>query len=123
MMKIHPEIKAIESGDIDMPIQAWVPSDSSWQLAIEVSIGTEDGIGADLFQLIVCSENYVKDAIVRSGWLMLGRTVVLKTFSYDLLHSAIQSTLAEVAESSRDWSDFAQGLNWYMQWEFENYIA
>lgn len=120
-MKKQPVIKAIESPDIDLPLQSWLPPDARWQLAVEVTIGLEDRPGADIFQFSVYSEEFVMEALSRNGWLMAGKAMVLKEFSYDLLISAIRSAIAEAAEPSRDWTAFAINLNWNVQWEYECY--
>ena len=89
------------------------PKGELWEVNVQVLIDNES------FQFQLCSLAWVGSAIVGGRCLMTGRRAIVEEYSYAILRDAIDRVILECEYP--DYAQFARGLNWYMQWEFENF--
>lgn len=103
----------LHSSDVDDLANWSPPGDEPWEVNIQVLFDGES------FQFQLCSVAWVLRRLVEEGCVLTGRRAIVKSYRYETLVQAI--TRVVDASASKSWDQFAKKLNWYMQWEFENY--
>lgn len=104
----------LHSADID-DLTSWNPDASSvWEANIQVFVHGES------FQFQLCSLPWLMERLAASECVLLGRTAIVRNYSYERLIRAIEHAMDEARDP--DWMNFARSLNWYMQWESENFL-
>lgn len=115
------EIKSIASADIPDMENFSPGSGDLWFAQADVDIGEKNHPGADRFQFEICSLEWFTSRVVTEGVVPTGRLFVFRQFTYASLVESIESLITEISKHASTWDSFARQLNWYMQWEFENY--
>lgn len=115
---MRAKLKTISSPDIELK-SYWPIDEACFGFLLELQIGPEDQLGSDLFQIMVCTPEWIKSEYSnrKAVW---GRDMLI-VFEYDLEH--IHSTIYRHVESctADDWPSLAQKLSRFSGWEFENY--
>ena len=112
---IDPEVKLIDWVD-DFPQNDGSPE----ILAITATIGLRDETAADLFQVLVCNPDWIAaEAKERFGVWPRGYLIV-DVFDADHIKCTIQA-LADTFKMSRNWELFAERMNRYLLWEYEDH--
>lgn len=112
---ILPEVKSIDWCD-----QYSESEDFPAMLALTVTIGEVGIEGGHNFQVIVCNPHWVSKQIEsRHGFWPRGMLIV-KKIDIEYVRETIQN-LANTFCNSKDWNIFAERMNRYLLWEFEDY--
>ncbi len=120
-MLIFPVIKGFYSPDVEH-LPNWVPSrDQDVFVNIELSIGTKDRDGTDIFQVVVATPEAIRKRIDKMGGLLSGRgLLVVAHYDWKEIFRHCQNL---VTHSGGDtWSQICEHLSRHFLWEFENYV-
>lgn len=87
-------------------------------VAAEIGVRGEDG--ADIFHAYVCTPDWIRKRVdAETVFWPRGHLIVRRL---DLEHvRAVLEALARQFAGSRDWEQFAERVNRYLCWEFEDY--
>jgi hypothetical protein len=115
---MQSKLKKIHSPDIDLA-NYWPEDDTNFGFLLEASIGPRDSDGADIFQFMVCSPDWIKKT-KHASKLVWGQHMLI-AIEYDL--PAILTELERRIEmtTGSDWGTIARKLNKIAQWEFDEY--
>jgi len=115
---MRAELKGISSPDVELGTY-WPEDETCFGFLIEALIGPEGEKGADLFQIMVCTPDWIK-ANYSDRKAVWGRHMLI-VLDYDLLE--IKSTISRYVESctADDWYGLALKLSRIGGWEFEDY--
>jgi len=113
---LKAEIKDIFSPDIE-DLENYHGS-GSFRFLVQISIGPENEDAQEIFDVTVCSpaglEEYINDDVINGRHM-----VFLKEFTYKKFINFIEKTFLIYEENN--WSDLANKIARYGQWEFEDY--
>lgn len=115
---MRAKLKGLSSPDVEL--QTFYPEDeNSFGILIEAEIGAEGGAGADLFQIMVCTPDWIKEKYSdrKTVW---GRHMLI-VFEFDL--AEIREAINRYVEGcvADDWPGLALKLARIGAWEFEDY--
>ncbi|ANN80479.1 hypothetical protein BAU07_13345 [Bordetella flabilis] len=112
------EIKRISSPDIDL-LSFEPEDDRCFGFLLELEIGTADAEGADIFQLMVCTPQWIEQQYAGEGSIW-GRGMLI-VFGYDIseIQSIVRSHIGRCTAPT--WEELAVKLNRITKWEFEDY--
>lgn len=115
---MHAKLKGISSPDVELQTY-WPEDEANFGFLIEAQIGPENEKGADIFQIMVCTPDWIKTNYLahKTVW---GRHMLI-VFEYDLIE--IESAINRYLESctAGDWHGLALKLSRIGGWEFEDY--
>ena len=112
---LNSEIKWIEWND-PAPQDDGSPAMAS----ISVGIGEKNKDGADLLQLTVCDPDWIELQLSQQTEFWPRGTLVVQSLDINLVRHAI-AELIKRHQSANTWDEFAERLNRYLLWEFEDY--
>jgi hypothetical protein len=127
---VKPVIRYIgttqQAGVVEYP-GGFRPEDPSWfGILVDVYLGPDEGsrgpngeLGAEQFQLSVCSSTYFEADAALYGTKWLRGYVLMPEWDYDALVRLVQD-LCDSTEGA-DWGEVALKLSRYMEWEFDDY--
>jgi hypothetical protein len=112
------KIKQIHSPDVDF-VDYWPEDKNNFGFLLELSIGTKDSNGMDIFQLMVCTPDWFKAKNVNqvAAW---GYSYLF-VFKYDF--PVIMAFITKHIEKmyGDDWTSIAAKIDRYAMWEFQDY--
>lgn len=112
-------IKTIDLNDAIDFDQYWPDDEKNFGIWLTVQIGPDDQEGGHLFQILVCTPDWIKDKYYfqRAVW---GRHMLI-VFEYD--KDLIVKEISNYVDgcSGTDFWDLAQKLSRIGVWEFEDY--
>lgn len=115
---MHAKVVQIDSSDID--VNSYVPeNENHFGFALAIHVGSSEGNGADIFQLMVCTPEWFKsnygDQSAVWGYSFLF------VFKYDF--PTIKTFITKHIEKKygNDWSSIAVKIDRYAMWEFQDY--
>lgn len=116
---MRAQLKSIDSADI-VDFDTYHPADNRcFTFPIEMVIGYEGFDGGDLFQMTVCTPEW----IALENWqdIAIAGTALLIVFEYDW--PAIQSRIENLVSDhiADDWPKLAQKLSRFAEWQFADY--
>jgi hypothetical protein len=115
---MRAKLKGISSPDVELS-SYWPENEACFGFLVEAQIGPENEDGADLFQIMVCTPDWIKENCSdrKAIW---GRHMLI-VFVYDL--NEIESTIKRYVEScvADDWHGLAMKFGRIGGWEFEDY--
>jgi hypothetical protein len=111
---IDPEVKWISHSD-EPPTNDGSP----FMLAMSAGVGPRDEEGVDEFQFIVCNAAWLQARATMEPAVWPRGHLIIERFDTDHVKAVIQE-LANTFRRSADWAAFAERLNRYLLWEFED---
>lgn len=112
-------LKSIFSLDVDN-LSEFCPADPDFfGVSLRLVIGSNNSVGEDLFDLLVCSPEWVKAECMNYNFVWGKDILILSEFRFDLIKKIIEEYVNSIEGSS--WVEIAQSLSKVMGWEFENY--
>lgn len=117
---VRPEIKKLHSPDVpDFDLEAYAPGDGEpFNILVEAFIGPAGEIGDEAFNFLVCNPQGLAQSMDRSDYLFARHHLVMKSYDYMLMRSAIEKLCNSVM--SPDWQTAALKLSRYGHWEYED---
>jgi hypothetical protein len=119
---VRAELKSIDSADAPAGLESFTPNDPScFGLAVAAHVGPAGEAGDELFYFTVCTAAWLqrnpplKDFEFLKGYLLVSR------WHYELVERAI-TDLCRHTEGV-DWTEVAEKLARYGNWEFEDYTG
>ncbi len=117
---MKPEIKGIDSPDVDDIEAPAFESLEDVYLLIQIYIGPPSSEGYEMFTVVVCTAEALKAEYNRQTPRYLRNHLLVETYDYDAVVNHIQKTCNRVVEDT--WSEVAEKLNRYFRWELEDYV-
>lgn len=112
---VEPEVKSIVWVD-DFP---WDNGDPE-TILVSATIGVMGEPGGDLFHVTVCNPAWISAQTKSASGMWPRGFLIVDSFCLKHIESNIQA-LADNFKRSSDWSVFAERMNRYLLWEYEDY--
>ncbi|MGP3591081.1 immunity 8 family protein [Vagococcus sp. WN89Y] len=109
-------LKNISNDDHDL--DKFYPEDeNSFSIRLLLRIGSENSVGADNFDLHVCTPEW----LCKHQWLpeLMRHTLLVRKYDLDEITKTITNYIDQCEGS--DWMEIAQKLSRVFAWEFEDY--
>jgi hypothetical protein len=115
---MRAKLKNLSSPDIE-PLSYWPEDASCFGFLVEAQIGPENEKGAEIFQITVCTPDWIKKSYSEQKAVWGHHMLIV--FEYDF--SAIESEIIRYVQrfSGDDWPALALKLSRIGAWEFEDY--
>ncbi|MEN3931788.1 immunity 8 family protein [Microvirga sp. W0021] len=112
------EIKKIMSPDVDL--KTYKPEkDDFFGFLIEIFIGPHDFDGSEMFQVVVCTPEWLKENMINGKVLIGYRFILIEFYDMNKIFSEIKSYVENC--SGNNWQEIALKLCRFAHWEFEDY--
>lgn len=92
-------------------------SPGPFMVGAEAGIGNESG--TDIFQVMICNAEWIAQQAETASALWPRGCLVVRSLEPDHVKSVLEALVANFA-GSKDWETFAERLNRYLLWEFED---
>lgn len=111
-------LKAISLDDPDYSFENFSPEEKTdFFLTLVLHIGPEDCKSEHLFNLYICTPNWINCSSETALW---GRHfLIVKEFDRSLIERKIRKIIQDSDE--KDWEKTAIKLSRYFEWEYEDY--
>lgn len=117
---MKPILKDIHSPNIyDFDHITEIDQSRSFCVPIQAFFGLDGDVATDSFSFLFCNGDYLKRKVEENGFIVGRLMIVVDQLSREIIEKALIS-IAEQIEGT-DWTDVANKLNRYGQWEFEDY--
>ena len=93
--------------------------DGPFMLAMTAGVGPRGDDGADNFQVIVCNAAWIGELARRASAYWPRGNLIVERFDEAHVMDVLQK-LVDTFSKSTDWPSFAERLNRYLLWEFED---
>ncbi|MGW0478613.1 Imm8 family immunity protein [Nonomuraea sp. NPDC003214] len=115
------EIKDIHSPDMDWTSGALHTSldEKCFSILLQVFIGPVGGEGAESFDLIVCSPDYLRRAVFEMGIVDGAYHLIVNSIDKERIESYLRKRVASVEGDS--WERLVEELRRLGRWEYDNY--
>ncbi len=111
---IDAEVKWIDWVD-DLPTDQSKPN----MIAITAGIGSISSEAADNFQVLVCNPEWVAKQVVANSGIWPRGLLIVEAIDTEHVKSTLNA-LSRQFSGSTSWPEFAERLNRYLLWEFED---
>ncbi len=112
-------IRGFHSPDVD-DLDSWRPADPRcFGFLLQVLVGPSDGPGAESFDFVVCSLEWLRSNYGGDGLVFGRHHVLLFEYDFDRVRKAIEGIVSKASGS--DWSEVASKIARYGKWELEDY--
>ena len=99
------------------------PIPEDWDKPAAISVHAEIGIrgeaGADLYQFLVCNPQWISEQLKKKPGLWPRGYLIMNDFHAGHIERTIQA-LADQFRNSANVADFAERLNRFLLWEFQD---
>lgn len=110
--------KLKELGADDVGLASYVPEDPRcFSVNLRLCIGLEGSDGGDYFELFVCTPEWLGKNL--NGQLWGRHFLIVREFDYEGLVSTLERQIGLC--TGEQWSDIADKLARFFNWEFEDY--
>jgi hypothetical protein len=90
-------------------------------ILVQAMIGPEGQEGAESFDFLVCTPNWLQAQISRDGARMGRHHLIVDAYDFGVVEESIRAICDRAA--GPDWQSVASYLGRYGKWEFEDYDA
>lgn len=113
---MKPIIKEISCDECDL--STFKPDrNDCFHLSLRVKIGCETSSGADNFELVVCTAEWLRENVYLPIW---GRhMLIVNEFDLGTINTFIEKYLAQC--NGDEWNAIAMKIGRVLSWEFEDY--
>ena len=121
---MHAALRSLDSPDLaPETLETYKPPlPDDFGILLMAFIGPSDGAGEELFHVTVCSSKWLARATMAGptkGYEFQRARLVVSRWDPDLFRRAISDLCLHAIGA--DWSDVANKLSRYLDWEFEGY--
>lgn len=114
---VRAELKNLMCGEFDL--RTYVPDTPDvFGFWVELEIGIRDCLGADLFEIFVCTPKWLERKALARGPAWHRGLVVVLHFDFNELELWIQRMLSGI--EGRDWKELSAKLRLIARWEFDD---
>ena len=118
-------LRSLISSNVDL--KNFSPAGLSFHIPVELEIGSADSYGADIFQIEICSIDWLMINSNLLGDLSIDAPVswanrpfpLVNRYSYDEVVFFLQDFLSQIEGAT--WRDLAEEINKFALWEFDGY--
>ena len=115
---IHACLKNLMCSDFDL--REYRPENpSSFGFFVEMEIGIANEEGTDLFQLHVCTPQWLEDQVREGGPQWIESQLVLSSYNFDELHEFLSRKINSI--QGNNWMEIVSKLRLLAHWEFNGY--
>lgn len=116
---MKPKLKAVHSPDAE-DLESFEPSHpDNFGLLLQLSIGPEGQDGAESFDVVVCTADWLRDQAVECGIASLRHHILVDRYEWSPIRTFIETSLASIEGDS--WSAVGEVVSRLGKWEFEDY--
>lgn len=107
------------SSDIDDLINYIPEIPDNFEVSMSLDIGSEDEIGADIFQVTFCTPKWLEENCGELEIFIPRFNLIVQKYDYP----AFLKKLNEICKmcEGKDWNECGLKLSRYFMWEFEDY--
>jgi hypothetical protein len=117
--KVFSKIKEVLGPDLEDIINYNVENLTNFCFGIELLIGTIEGEGADIFQMTVCSTEWLNENISENDYLHGRFYLIMKIYDTKKLLKCLYNLFDKI--EGNNWDEISSKLSRYAYWEFEDY--
>jgi hypothetical protein len=112
-------LRSLETDDAE-ELTSYSPRDPThFGLGVRAVIGDADGIGEELFDMLVCSPSWLEAEQLTKGFRWGHGILVLARWDPEVVERAVRDL---VVHAERDtWAEIGELLSRYTDWEFADY--
>lgn len=115
------EIKKLYSLEIEDEIGSYRPAErcnfGTW---IRLSVGPTDELGADYFDLFVCTPQWISEELAKHPVVQWGRHfLIVKEYNLAVIADQLERMVQRC--SGDDWQEISLKIARFAAWEFEDY--
>ncbi len=120
-MMIKPILNELYSPDVE-DLQRFVPDDpKNVGILIQLLVGSSDRGGAESFDVLVCTPDWIRQEVEFRGGILDGRHhVIVDRWDWPTISSYLRMRVEEVGAA--DWQGVAMKLGRLGRWEFQDYV-
>lgn len=119
---MRAKIKEIYSLELTCSLEDYWPSDEqNFGISIRLIIGSVDITGGDIFDLFVCTPDWIKGQYTDVGPVWGRHMLIVMEYDWPLIRKKIDLLVTKC--SGRDWQEISQKLSMFIAWEFDDYHA
>jgi hypothetical protein len=109
-------LKKISNDDYELD-KYWPEDENVFSLRLLLRIGLEDSVGADNFDLFICTPEW----LCKHRWLpeLMRHTLLVRKYDLDEIKKTITDYIDQC--EGEDWVEIAQKLSRVFAWEYEDY--
>jgi hypothetical protein len=115
---MRASVQSITSPDVDLDSFAPGSNDPIYTL-VEMDIGSDEGEGADIFELVVCNPAGLQKRVSDAGPMFGHHHLVVAKWDWPQIRNLIVSTIE--GEQAPTWDGLAARIGRIARWEFEDY--
>lgn len=105
-------------GSIDYDPATYLPEESNiFSITLNLSIGLADSNGADYFDLLVCTPEWLSKSIWEPK--LIRHMLIVRKYDLDEIKDTINKCIEKCTCDT--WLETAQKLSRYFAWEYEDY--
>lgn len=116
---LQPELHWLHSPDL-LDMRASIPDDpENFCLLVQALVGPPGDQGEESFDFLVCTPNWLYRSLAEQPAIFGRHYLFVQRYDYELIVATIERLCASI--SCSNWSEVAERLGRYGQWEFEDY--
>jgi hypothetical protein len=117
---VRAELRTLDSADAPEGLAAWEPADlEDFAVYVAAVIGPAGESGGELFYFTVCSPRWLDKNAPPKGFAFMHGHVLLPRWDAAIVERAITDLCRHT--EGEDWSQVAEKLSRYADWEFADY--
>ncbi|HPS84364.1 MAG TPA: Imm8 family immunity protein [Bacteroidales bacterium] len=113
------EIKDLFSTDIEQTLEFYIPDKpDNFGLLLDLEIGLVGQIGADIFQVMLCTPNWLIENTKQEEFVLGLHYLIVFEYNYEKLNKKL---IELFCIEGKDWDEIANKLSYIGLWEYQNY--
>ena len=117
---MRADLKRMYSVELPVSLNEYRPTNpENFGLSIRFEAGLLGSDATDLFDLFVCTPDWIKEQCTQEGAIWGRHILLMPEYDYDLMLQAVTRQMA--ACQGKDWNEVANKLARFTAWEFEDY--
>src|SRR5688500_15230243 len=117
---MNAKLKELYSLELDCTLEEYRPAvETNFGLSLRAMIGPEDHPGAESFDILVCTPEWIKSEYQEEKCVWGLHMLIVLEYDLELIKRQIVNYIHR--SSGKDWPTIAQRLSRIGAWEFEDY--
>jgi Immunity protein 8 len=119
-LAVKAQLKSISSTETPRDLKNYYPDlPENFGLSVKIVVGVGDGDAGDIFDLLICTPEWLKGEIAVDGYAWGRGLLLVSEYNFQLIEKVISGYVSRIY--GEDWAEIAQKLSRVAQWEFEDY--
>ncbi|MDE1182570.1 Imm8 family immunity protein [Paraburkholderia sp.] len=115
---MHAALKGLDSADFD-PATYWPEDETCFCLWVEMTIGVAGGQGGDLFQMKICTPEWIRKEYGTLTGVFPSDMLIVFEYDWKKIEHFLRERIGRL--SGESWSDLVEQIRRFASWEFDRY--